>query len=214
VKLDADMVLSSDEAVTQIVDILEDTPDLDHVTLSVRDWYSQTDIMGLHAFSGRVEWPDTTDEELFTDAPPEIPGERRFIWDDPAPIASHSPDPSPLQAYAFGFHRGLKVAQPNRQAVNIGRARAHWQRLLQVWEHYQNSADEHLCLALAGALDAIQNEVEPTAYGADREKMENRVRALRDGSDSVTARVRRFWGSQLTRGFRGFIAVAKSQLQG
>ena len=96
-KLDADMVFRSSEGLRRIVDLFQETDQLDHLTLAVRDWYSDSLIEGLHTFSDRARW-ETGEESRFVDPSPIIPGQHQKLWSNPAPVVDHSPDPSPRQA--------------------------------------------------------------------------------------------------------------------
>lgn len=96
--------------------------------MAVQDWYSDSLIEGFHMFSDRVSCPVTRDSR-FVDASPTTPGKRLKLWDSPAPVADHSPDPSPMQAFRFGVHRALKVVQPRRWRLRYGQTRGQWKLL-------------------------------------------------------------------------------------
>lgn len=169
-KLDADMVLRSDEGLRRIVEIFDAKAELDHLTLAVQDWYSDSLIEGLHTFSDRASWPVRSDSR-FVDASPAVPGERLKLWDHPAPIVDHSPDPSPIQAFQFGVHRALKVVQPERWRMRYGQTRAQWRLLQRCWRHFESERDRRLGLAILGASLVFNGRLEPRHYDEAEESL-------------------------------------------
>lgn len=153
-KLDADMVFENPAMVGRIVALFEADKEVDHCLFTVRDWYSQTDIMGLHAFSNRVRWPRYKDR-LFVDPNPLIPGKRIEITGHPAPVALHNPDPSLEFAYIFGYHRALKVVQRDRIRKMVGTAEQQLKILKGVWTELKASRDMRRAAAIQGANDAF-----------------------------------------------------------
>lgn len=133
IKLDADMVLKRDTIIEELVDIFETEQNLDHAVFSVDDWYSNTQIMGMHMFSNRVKW-DIRKDGLFVDPNPIIKGNRIMCWDTPAPVADHSPNPSISEAYMFGYHRALKIVQRNRVHKITNAAKFQLELLQSAWQ--------------------------------------------------------------------------------
>lgn len=166
-KLDADMVFRSDEGLEQIVRFFRENPDLDHLTLAVRDWYSDSLIEGLHTFSSRARW-ETGEEGRFVDPSPVIPGKKQKLWTEPAPVVDHSPDPSPFQAFRFGVHRCLKVLQPERRLLRYRQVRMQWALLKKCWDHFQHDEDRRLGLAVLGADLTIDGEIESEQYNRNQ----------------------------------------------
>jgi len=166
-KLDADMVFRSDEGLRRIVEVFDGNAELDHLTLAVQDWYSDSLIEGLHTFSDRASWPVRSDSR-FVDASPAVPGERLKLWDHPAPIVDHSPNPSPGQAFRFGAHRALKVVQPERWSMRYGQTQGQWRILKRCWRHFVAERDRRLGLAILGANLTLDGELEPSHYDEAR----------------------------------------------
>ncbi len=166
-KLDADMVFRSGEGLEQIVELFEETPSLDHLTLAVRDWYSNSLIEGLHTFSDRARW-ETGEESRFVDPSPLIPGNEQKLWTDPAPVVDHSPDPSPFQAFRFGVHRALKVIQPGRWRPRYHQTRMQWRLLKRCWDHFRVEHDRRLGLATLAADLTMNGQVKPEYYDRDQ----------------------------------------------
>ena len=150
IKLDADMVLKDPTSLERIVAYFAASSDLDHAVFSVSDFMTQEDILGLHVFSPRVSWAKL-DEALFVDPDPDIPGRRCDVWEDPAPVALHAPNPGDAQAFHFGVQRALKAFQPGRIAAHLFQSRLQWAVLQRLARHYRRSGDPRLARALLGA---------------------------------------------------------------
>ncbi|WP_143959159.1 hypothetical protein [Litoribacter populi] len=158
VKIDADMILFSHHSLKQIQTFFLEHTDVDHATFSVFDWYSQKAIMGLHVYSNKCTWTNTNDP-LFTDPLPNFPGNKKLVWDNPSPIAKHSPNPSSEQAFQFGFHRALKFLQKDRKVINISRSLFHYDLLYQVYLQSNLCGDRRRKEALYGAELAFSSKV-------------------------------------------------------
>lgn len=198
-KLDADMVFRTSEGLRRIVDLFWETDELDHLTLAVRDWYSDSLIEGLHTFSDRVRW-DTGDESRFVDPSPTIPGQKRKLWSAPAPVVDHSPDPSPFQSFRFGVHRGLKVLQPERWRLRYRQTRMQWTLLKQCWNHFLRSEDRRLGLAVLGAHLTINGEIEPERYDRNQSLLDEIFQTYSQlGTADLLERLKPEWGPEWGR---------------
>jgi hypothetical protein len=173
-KLDADMVFRTREGLKQIVRVFEEGSDLDHLILAVRDWYSDSLIEGLHVFSDRAQW-EIGEEDRFVDPSPSIPGTRRELWTDPAPVIDHSPDPSPFQAFRFGIHRALKVVQRDRWMMVWGQVTRQWNLLRKCWVHFEECEDRRLGLALLGAEEVFEDQVDGSEYDQNQDILRSRL---------------------------------------
>lgn len=169
-KLDADMVFNTKNALNNIVNIFQNNTDLDHLVIPVKDWYSNTFIEGLHVFSNRAQWYKS-DDNRFVDISPVVPGKRLKITTDPDPIVIHSPNPSRFQSFRFGVHRGLKVVQPNRQKLRYQQSRFQWKTLCRCWSHFRHSNDNRLGLSLAGAQEVISGRASGEYYNKQHKKL-------------------------------------------
>jgi hypothetical protein len=195
-KLDADMVLRSDEGLEQIVRMFGEDPNLDHLTLAVRDWYSDSLIEGLHTFSDRARW-ETGDESRFVDPSPLIPGKRRKLWTDPAPVVDHSPNPSPFQAFRFGVHRALKVVQRDRWIMRFRQATWQWNLFRNCWEHFKKIDDRRLGLALLGAEEVFRDRAQGTEYDRNQELLKKRLKRYENLSgNEIRQLLRQRWDGQ------------------
>jgi hypothetical protein len=163
VKYDADMVFAGPDSLGQIADLFYQRWPIDHVEFGVRDFFSDRVILGLHAFSRRCRWKQT-DEKLFVDADPLAPTPKQIIWDFPAPIADHSPDPSPFQAFHFGFHRAVKAGQAGSHSFDWFQFKFQWQLLKSVWNHFHFTRDRRLGLAVMGAETLFKGKLQARHY--------------------------------------------------
>lgn len=194
VKLDADMVFRDAQALAQLVGLFDSDDELDHVQSAVHDWYTDSPMMGLHAYTPRCRW-SARDEQMFVDYRPEFPGHRIDLTSAPAPFVLHGPDPSPYQAYLFGVHRANKVYQYDRLLIRRGEARSQWRNLERVAAHYRRSGDRRLGLLLLGAEDVRDKVLSPDSYdiqarAAVRERFEQRNRY---SDDEILEALARRW---------------------
>ena len=161
IKLDADMVFKSTDAIETMISFFARDPNLDHLEMAVDDRFSNSLIMGVHVFSNRAQWV-ASQEKLFVDYNPQIPGKHLRLWEQPAPLVDHCPNPSPFQAYHFGVHRALKAFQPLQLEVNYIQARKQWRLLKKVWHHFLQTQDPRLGLCILGAEQVINREIDLT----------------------------------------------------
>jgi hypothetical protein len=163
-KLDADMVLADDGVLSRIATCFADVPELDHLVHGVADWFTDTDIIGVHTFSRRARWRPNP-SGLFTDPDPEFPG-RKIVINHPRPIlVHHGADPDPFQAFSFGVHRAMKACQSHLKPRDKRpfAARMSWNVLNHVWRHYQRCGDHRLGLAVSGADLVIRGHLPASA---------------------------------------------------
>jgi hypothetical protein len=200
-KLDADMVLADPKVLGDLVRVFEQRPELDHLVVAVTDWMTDSRIIGAHLFSNRVRWK-RHEETLYVDPDPEFPGRKLMVDNPPRDLILHAGDPSPLQAFHFGAHRALQASQVYRK---LGDARPHnariqWQYLDRVWDHYVQTGDRRLGLAMFAADMVFRKELPPTVNeysdAALRAAFE-RTEALGDGE--IRERLAPRWGSPKVR---------------
>jgi hypothetical protein len=214
IKLDADMVLTGRDALSRIVACFEQGSELDHLVFGVSDWFTGTDIIGLHAFSNRVSW-ETSDDRLFVDPDPHFPG-RKLVVPHPRPaLVEHSPNPSPFQAFQFGVHRGVKACQ---RGISAGSrqpyaARVHWSYLGRLWRHYRLDGDDRLGLAVLGAdlvLEGFSAAEPGDRHDDDLRTAYEEVRAL--SAEDLRKRLEPVWSRWLTRQLRWLRAMDRSMV--
>ena len=175
VKFDADMVFRSRTSLRTLVELFEAHPELDDALLAVRDWASDSLIMGLHAYSDRAVWTPSGDE-LFVDHSPSVPGKRLSTKGPPAPLVDHSPDPSPFQAFRFGVHRALKVVQRDRSTLSLFRSRMQWNLLNDVRRRFAETGHRRFGLIVAGAEEVFARRATRSEYDDAGDELRERYR--------------------------------------
>jgi len=143
IKVDADMVPYSDAIFERIVEKMTQSPDLDVLGVGVQDFFTGRLINGLNTFRNTVRW-DFDKVTLFTDTPELDPDRYCYDGSELAPAAIHCKNPSPLQAFHYGVHRGLK-------SIARIHSSSHWAGLQSTWENFRKTGDVRVGLAVLGA---------------------------------------------------------------
>jgi len=204
-KLDADMVFRSKTALRTLVKLFKSHPELDDALLAVRDWASDSLIMGLHAYSHRAVWT-SSEEELFVDHTPSVPGKRLATKGPPAPLVDHSPDPSPFQAFRFGVHRALKVVQRDRSRLDLFRARMQWTLLNDVQRRFAETGHRRFGLIVAGAEDVFSETVTRADYDDTSDDLRERFdQRYADRSSEVLKAALPSWGGTPHQQWTAFV---------
>ncbi len=192
-KLDADMVFISQDALAKVVNLFLDEPELDHAEIALHDWFSDSLIMGLHAFSNRARWvPDS--ETLFVDRDPVIPGIKRQYWQNPAPIVSHCPNPADFQSFHFGVHRAFKSIQSNRKDLDWYQSRYQWRLLRNVWYNFLARSDRRLGFACLGADRVFKGEIKSAHYDYTNSELRKTFEKYADiSSQDIQRRLSKRW---------------------
>lgn len=151
-KLDADMALTRQEVMVDIIQMFLDRPKLDHLVIGCDDYMTGETILGVHTFSNRVTW-ESNGQGIFNDPSPKRPGTRRIIEQPKIPYFKHASDPSSLQAFHFGAHRALKLVQRNysTEEKRVEAMNTQWQVLVGVWRQFEKHHDRRHALALVAA---------------------------------------------------------------
>jgi hypothetical protein len=195
VKLDADMILISEQLFSAIVERFEHHANMDLFTILVLDFFTGRLINGLHTFRNTARWSRRADD-VFTDAH-SIPRNRTIVDDtDLAPAAYHCKNPSDFQAFHYGLHRGVKARQawlaPKKQPVQLV---TRLQEIVDIWNRYKQLDDRRLGLATLGAELSLRGDFTPDHLnytnpyvvqvyedcysGWDTKTLDNSVRRLR-----------------------------------
>jgi len=149
VKVDADMVIEDRDLFRKIVERFESDSELDLLLIAVHDFPADRLVTGLNVFRNSVRW-ELGEEALFTDRTYLVGTVRKKVKDatELAPAAIHCANPSPFQAYHYGFHRGMKAV--------LGGDR--WGVLAALHSHYRRNRDLRLAYALLGADAAFTHD--------------------------------------------------------
>lgn len=143
IKIDADMVLTRPQLFQQIVDKFDQNPEMDVLGIAIWDFFSGGYINGLNSYRNTVSWeldPRNVNADVV------VVKAEKYIFDQSelAPAAIHCKNPSKLQAFHFGIHRGIKVLAPNHST-------SHWQLLEKTWQNFLKTSDVRIGLAILGA---------------------------------------------------------------
>jgi len=143
VKVDADMVICSNDLFSQIVKKMTDHPDLDVFSIAVKDFFTGQLINGLNAYRNTVNW-DFDKQTMFVDIPDVSREKTCYDETELAPAAIHCKNPSKYQAFHYGVHRGLKSIQKIHSTT-------HWAMLNDVRHNFWKTGDARIGLAVLGA---------------------------------------------------------------
>ncbi len=172
VRLDADMVLSSPDAVGTMVARIQGTP-YEMVSHHVDDFFTASPMMGVHIYARSCEFdleairagslfPDRCNSTL------RAPAQRRhLVWKTyDECLVRHCHHATPVQAFHFGYHRWLK-----RQEKVCRLVLEHWER---------RPDDERLRLAVMGMHACAMNSgAGGASYGV---RLEGMFEAARDAA--------------------------------
>jgi hypothetical protein len=157
VKVDADMVLRDPELFRRIVEKFESDVELDLLLIGVHDFPCDRLVTGLNIFRNTVRW-NLGEEALYTDMTYDRGTVRKKVRDQAelAPAATHMANPSPFQAFHWGFHKGVKVA---RGGSNV-------RYLDSLVRHYRRNRDLRLAHAVLGVATSFLDRfsVEHVSY--------------------------------------------------
>lgn len=162
-KLDADMVFTHQEALSGLVQLFRLSKQLHHAELAVKDWFSDSLILGIHAFTNKCRWLSSS-ESLFVDTDPLAPTPKMVFWESPAPIVNHCPNPGLFQSFHFGVHRALKIIQKASFDINWPQFYAQSSLLKKVWHHFKSKKDVRLGMVILGADLVFHNEYDHDIY--------------------------------------------------
>lgn len=160
IKIDADMVLCRNDLFERIVQRFTCYPELDLLLIAVHDYFTDNLIIGMNIFRNTVQWGKNKND-LITDRiyNPDSIRKIEKDYDELAPAAIHCQNPSPYQAFHFGFHRGMKAI---RRGGNWGIVQA-------LFNRYHKNPDTHVAYALLGVKSAFTNRfsIENISYNDD-----------------------------------------------
>lgn len=143
IKIDADMVLTRPELFQQIVNKFVLNPGMEVLGIAIWDFFSGGYINGLNSYRNTVSWeldPGNVNADVV------IVDAERYVFDQSelAPAAWHCKNPSKLQAFHFGVHRGVKIFAPKHST-------SHWHLLQKTWQNFLKTDDVRIGLAILGA---------------------------------------------------------------
>ena len=143
IKVDADMVLCSEDLFEEIASQFAGNSRLRLLSIRVYDFFTDSLINGLQTYRNTITW-DLTRDTVFPDIPNTDQNEAVVDTKRLEPAAWHCPNPSVVQAFHYGVHRGIKSLQKIHSTT-------HWATLQAVWRHFVSSGDVRLGMAVLGA---------------------------------------------------------------
>lgn len=167
IKLDADMILEEKDFILKVVSYFIENDNVDLLSYTVLDYFTNTRIWGINCFSNRCKW-NVISENLFVDHQPSFNGKKIKIVDENN-MVSHAKNPSFYQSYMFGFHRALKVVQKDRKTPLLGHSYGQYNTLNKLIENYISNNKEVLKYAILGAF---------TVFNKDYTICENKLKYL------------------------------------
>jgi hypothetical protein len=180
----------------------------------VDDWVSGSAIVGIHMYRNVVRWPRCADP-LFTDLPPAIRARRRYLLNrPPSPLAAHSPDPSPLQAFHYGLHRGLKAFPRGEAALRPLHAIVGWRLLKRIWRRFEGCGDPRLGLAQLAVNHVLERGVTPEECSYSGPGLRDLL-SLYEGMsvEEMRDRLAPTWGSTALRELRWARNIARQSMR-
>ncbi len=154
IKIDADMVIRENTFFEKVVSIFKENPAIDLMEIELWDCYTDRQIPAINAIRARSSYQRTSDA-IFTDLG-DVPAENRlYDKDNLAPAADHCPDPSDLQAFRYGVHKGVKVLQKGRLIKFVESARGHLETVNYLRQKWINSRELRYLYAWLGAEQAL-----------------------------------------------------------
>ena len=167
IKVDADMVIVRDDLFECAVRIFQNEPHLDLLAIAVHDFFTNALIPSLNVYRNTLKWKGG--DALFADGVAVPANRRRMDWHVLAPAAFHCKNPSGLQAFHFGVHKGLKVRTlqniirirffgKSRGLQSYGSLEDHNKNIHRTWKHFLRTRDPRLGLASLGAEKALAGE--------------------------------------------------------
>jgi hypothetical protein len=143
IKIDADMVLTSDLLFEKIIQKFNQNNWMDVLGIAILDFFSGGYINGLNSYRNTVKWeldPGNVNADKV------IVEKDHYFFDEKelAPAAYHCKNPSKLQAFHFGVHRAIKVFAPKHGTT-------HFALLEKTWKNFLHTKDVRIGLAVLGA---------------------------------------------------------------
>jgi hypothetical protein len=194
-KLDADMVLRTPDALLNMLRDFSAEPEIDHAYWPVLDFYSNRNMYAVHMFSNRAKWRAEL-PDFFVDPDPAIVGRRLAIPLSTFAPVFHAPFPSPRQAFEFGLHRAKKWLAPASKASDWMQKVGQLRTLQEVWKAFLHSGDVLRGLAVYGA-ECARRGLQYDAY--KNNPLTNRIieEAIHLTSQEIMRKCSRFWSYEV-----------------
>lgn len=156
IKVDADIVLLDEYLFSNIAKKFHENDWLDLLEIRIHDFFSEQLIWGLPSYRSTVKWKPVQ-ENLFIDDFPPVP-KNRWMPDckELAPAGIHCKNPTPLQAFHYGVHKGLKIIQTGVSEKLTSKSLSNFEKIEKTYAHFKMKRDIRLGLAVLGAELALK----------------------------------------------------------
>lgn len=155
IKVDADMVIEDDHLFESLVDQFKQHDWLQLFTIYIRDYFPNQMVSGLHTFRNTANWPKI--DKVYTDKHA-VPADKMLI--DRTKLGQrviHCKNPSALQAFHYGLHRGVKLAEHIRRG-EPSKVYPYAMMIQRIWRHFCQTQDRCIGLACLGSELAIGDQ--------------------------------------------------------
>jgi hypothetical protein len=171
IKVDADMVIEDDRLFESLVDQFKQHDGLQLFTIYIRDFFPDQMVSGLHTFRNTANFPKI--DKVYTDKHA-VPADKMLI--DRTQLGQrviHCKNPSSLQAFHYGLHRGVKLAEHIRRG-ELGMVYPYAMINERIWRHFCKTQDTRIGLACLGGELAIRDQfsIEHVDYENPRAQQE------------------------------------------
>jgi hypothetical protein len=191
-KLDADMVLSSPDALGEMLSEFKKNQ-LAHLFAYVKDCPSNIMIPGIQMFKSDTKWLGS-DEQLNVDYPPKIMGKSKSYVESNWIL--HMPNPSEYQLFRYGIHKALKSLQPDRTEKNIKKGILHLSILNGMARNV--SSNQALWFALMGATLVYQKAFNVNEYNGElTQKLFNKIKNSAQKHQQLKLAANDFWVNEI-----------------
>lgn len=169
IRVDADMVIESENLFAWVVERMMARPSVEMLTIAIHDYFTDRLISGLHAYRNTVRF--AVDDPIQPDRPL-VPRSHRLVErSDLGYQIRHCKNPSDLQALHYGIHRGVKLLEWMRRR---DARRIYWYSWMirQTWRNFLRRRDRRLALAVLGAELGLRGAftVEHLSHGSELPK--------------------------------------------
>ncbi|MDK9688101.1 hypothetical protein [Halomonas sp. LC1] len=173
VKLDADMVLTKESSLAEIIGYAEDSC-ADVFSIPVHDFMTDSMIWGLNIYKSGVQWELNTDK-TFTD-------QQRLCKDyvvkklalkKEDSLVTHADGGDEYQAFVFGIHRATKILQKDVDLFKVGHSYAQVDIIKKVLSSYLESKNKARGVAIIGAYYLVSGIVDGSSLNRKSDYFES-----------------------------------------
>lgn len=191
-KLDADMVFTSDDSLEKMLGLFGN--EVAHLFVYVFDVPSSMKIPGIQMFRSDTLWEGSNDL-LNVDYRPRLGGTSITLAD--CDFVNHMPSPSNYQLFRYGIHKGIKSIQPDRDDKNVKKGIIHAAILNGIARNYFSGKHE-LCWAMIGAMLVYRGQIKGVEYNAKANRSIFReIEQNRTLHNHLSNESQRFWGNEI-----------------